>query len=260
MSAERKVALVTGAGMGIGAAVAERQAADGAAVALFDIDGDAASATASRIVEAGGEAVAIQGDARVPAEAEGAVATAVERFGGLDELANIAGIIRVKTVPNSSPEDWDLVQETNVKSAFLFSKYAIPRMRERGGGAIVNAASVMAFAGQPGSAAYCASKAAIVALTTVMALDHAREGIRVNCIAPGSVRTPLLVNAAIKGTDTEEEAQAELDAWGDVHPIGRLVEPEEVAELVSFLLGDGAAAVTGGCYRVDGGLLSRLAL
>jgi NAD(P)-dependent dehydrogenase (short-subunit alcohol dehydrogenase family) len=260
MNAERKVALVTGAGMGIGAAVAERLAADGAAVVLFDIDGDAAEKTATAIGAAGGEAVAVQGDARLDADAERAVATAVERFGGLDQLANIAGIIRARTVPDSSPEDWDMVMETNVKSAFLFSRHAIPRMQDRGGGAIVNAASVMAFAGQPESAAYCASKAAIVAMTGVMAIDHAREGIRVNCIAPGSVRTPLLVNAAIASTDTEQEAQAELDAWGDVHPIGRLVEPAEVASLVAFLLGEEASALTGGCYRVDGGLLSRLAL
>lgn len=255
-----KVALVTGAGNGIGAAVASQLARDGVAVALVDIDSQALDREVAAIERAGGIALPLTANVRVEVEVRAVVSQVVERFGGLDHLACIAGILRASTVPELSAQDWDLVLETNVKSAFLFGKHAIPAMRERGGGAIVNAASVMAFAGLPASAAYCASKAAVVALTTVMAIDHAREGIRVNCIAPGSVRTPMLRGAMLEAAQDEATVEAELEALGELHPIGRLIEPEEVAELVAFLLSDRASAITGGCYRVDGGVLSRLAL
>lgn len=255
-----RVALVTGAGNGIGAAVARRLAQDGAAVGLFDIDAEAVSRQVTAIEQAGGTALPLSGDVRVERDVEAAVAHVVARFGGLDQLACIAGIIRSAAVTDMPEREWDLVLETNAKSAFLFGKHAVPHMREGGGGAIVNAASVMAFAGVPGAAAYCASKAAVVALTTVMALDYARENIRVNCIAPGSVRTPLLRSAAVAAVEDEANVDAEMEAWGKLHPIGRLIEPAEVAELVAFLLSDNAKAITGGCFRIDGGLLARLAL
>lgn len=171
-------------------------------------------------------------------------------------LVNNAGVVRYGTAPEFPVEDWDLVVGTNLKGAFLTVKHAVPLMRERGGGAIVNLASAQAFASQPLVAAYSASKGGIVAMTRTMALDHAADGIRVNCVCPGSVETPMLRYGAevLDGGDPHQTMQA----WGRLHPIGRLIQPEEVAALVAFLASDDAAAITGAPYLVDGGLLAEL--
>jgi NAD(P)-dependent dehydrogenase (short-subunit alcohol dehydrogenase family) len=182
---------------------------------------------------------------------------AVEAFGRLDGLANLAGVLRPAAVPDCDEDTWDMVLDTNLKGTFLQSKHAIPELRRRGG-AIVNTASVLAFASVPLNPAYCASKGGVVALTSAMALDHAREGIRVNCIAPGAVRTPML--HASYGELDQAELEAALEHTADQHPAGRLIEPHEVAQLVAFLLSDDASAITGGCHRVDNGLLTKLAL
>jgi NAD(P)-dependent dehydrogenase (short-subunit alcohol dehydrogenase family) len=159
-------------------------------------------------------------------------------------------------VDEMSEDDWDRQINVNLKSVFLVCKYAIPEMRKRGGGAIVNNASVQAFASQRTVAAYAATKGGIVSMTNVMALDHAPDNIRVNCIAPGSIRTPLLENSA-QAFDPEDP-EAAIAAWGKDHPIGRIGTVEDVANLVLFLASDEASFCTGGCYRVDGGLLSAL--
>jgi NAD(P)-dependent dehydrogenase (short-subunit alcohol dehydrogenase family) len=145
----------------------------------------------------------------------------------------------------------------NLKGLYLAARYAIPEMRRRGGGAIVAIASVQAFATQAGVAAYAASKGGVVALSRSMAVDHAAEGITVNAVCPGSVDTPMLRWAAerFRGERSVEEVVAE---WGHGHPLGRVIQPEEVAELVAFLASDRAAAITGGEVRIDGGLLARI--
>jgi NAD(P)-dependent dehydrogenase (short-subunit alcohol dehydrogenase family) len=251
-----KVALVTGAAHGIGAAVASTLASHGAAVVVFDRDEEPLDAVVAGVTGGGGQALAVKGDVRLPADARAAVDSTVRAFGGIDLLACIAGVIRYSTVPDTSEDEWDFVLGTNLKGTYLFGHYAIPQMRMRKAGAIVNAASVMAFQTAELVPAYTASKGAIVSLTRAMALDHAKDGIRVNCIAPGSVRTPMLryLGEAFGGDDPE----GTIESWGREHPIGRLIEPEEVANVVAFLLSDEAAAVTGSCYTVDGGLSSKI--
>ncbi|MGH3314515.1 MAG: SDR family NAD(P)-dependent oxidoreductase [Nocardioidaceae bacterium] len=259
MDAQRfagKVAVVTGAGVGIGRAVAQRLAAEGASVAVVDRDAPAAEATAQALQEGGHRAEAVAVDITSPAAVEDATRQVVEAFGGIDVLVNNAGVVRYGRVPEFSVEDWDLVVDTNLKGTFLTIKYAVPFMRERGGGAIVNTASAQAFASQPLVAAYSASKGAIVAMTRTLALDHAADGIRVNCICPGSVETPMLQYGA--EYLVEGDSRTTMDQWGRQHPIGRLIQPEEIAAVTAFLASDDAAAITGAPYLVDGGLLARL--
>ncbi len=251
-----KVAVVTGAGAGIGLAVAQRLAAEGASVAVVDRDAPAAEAAARSLQDAGHRAEAVAADITSAAAVEEATRQVVEAFDGIDVLVNNAGVVRYGTVPEFSVEDWDLVVDTNLKGTFLTIKYAVPSMRDRGGGAIVNTASAQAFASQPLVAAYSASKGAIVAMTRTLALDHAADGIRVNCICPGSVETPMLQYGAeqLEAGDS----RATMDQWGRQHPLGRLIQTAEVAALTAFLASDDAAAITGAPYLVDGGLLARL--
>jgi meso-butanediol dehydrogenase / (S,S)-butanediol dehydrogenase / diacetyl reductase len=255
---EDKVVLVTGAGKGIGAGAAKAFAGEGASVVAVDFDGDAVKAVAAEITAAGGSAVAVTGDVREESTAEQVAATASADFGGLDVLFSAAGVNRYGEIPDVSVDDWDFIIDTNLKAPFLMMKHAIPLMRQRGGGAIVNTASVQAFASQQTVAAYAASKAGIVAMTATAALDHAKDRIRINCIAPGSVRTPMLRTAAEEFYPDDPDAG--MDEWGKLHPIGVLTEPEDVAELVLFLASPAARTITGACYRIDGGLLAKLGL
>ena len=250
------VALVTGAGKGIGAATAVAFASEGAAVAVLDIDEQAARATVDQIVAAGGRGLAIVCDVRSADSVAAAVGACVDQLGGLDVVFNNAGINVYGEVPDLREQDWDAILDTNLKGPFLVCKAAIPHLRAGGGGSIVNTASVQAFATQKGVAAYAASKGAIVSMTMTMALDHAKEGIRVNCIAPGSVRTPMLDESARKFYPDDPEAG--LRAFAAAHPIGILTEPEDVAALVLFLSSSAARTITGACYRIDGGLLAAL--
>jgi len=251
-----KVAVVTGAGAGIGRAVAVRLAAEGAAVAVIDIAAASAADTAAAIADAGGRALAVAADVASQDDVHAGIRSAVAAFGGIDVLVNNAGVVRYGTVPELSVEDWHLVLGTNLTGTFFTCKYAIPEMRARGGGAIVNTASAQAFASQPLVAAYAASKGAVVAMTRTLALDHAADGIRVNCVCPGSVETPMLRYGAELLDNRDPDTT--MHDWGRQHPIGRLVQPEDVAGLVAFLASDDAATITGAPYLVDGGLLARL--
>ena len=254
-----KVVVVAGGSLGIGRAAAIRLAAGGARVVLCGRRPDAVEAAVAEITATGGEAVGVAADLATMAGAEALVGSAVERFGGIDVVVNSAGIQRYGTVVETDEAIWDAVFATNVKSMYLVSHLAIPEMRSRGGGAIVNVSSVQAFANQPGVAAYAASKAAINGLTRAMALDHAAEGIRVNVVCPGSVDTPMLRHSAglFRGEKTREETLAE---WGRMHPLGRIARAGEVAEVIAFLASDRASFVTGGEYKVDGGLMTRIAV
>jgi meso-butanediol dehydrogenase / (S,S)-butanediol dehydrogenase / diacetyl reductase len=246
-----KAAIVTGGGMGIGAAVARALGGEGAGVTVVDRDPDAADQVVAGIESAGGHALAAIGDVSLAGDTERFVSSTVERFGGLDLLVNNAGVVIYGEVPDFSEQDWDTVLDVNLKSQFLMAKYAIPEMRRRGGGAIVNLASVQALVSQRQVAAYSASKGGVVSLTQTLALDHAKDGIRVNCVLPGSVRTPMLARAAELEPGEPEETIAR---WGRIHPRGTVIEPEEIASVVLFLLSDEASAVTGAKCTADAGL------
>lgn len=247
-----KVAIVTGGATGIGLGSARALAAEGATIVLFGL-GRAALDAAS--AETGG--IGIEGDVSSAAAVAALFAEVSRRFGRVDIVVNSAAIQPYGTVETMDEAGWDRVLAVNLKGIYLTSHYAVPLMREVGGGAIVNIASVQGIACQTNVAAYVASKGAVLALTRAMALDHARDGIRVNAVCPGSIDTPMLRFAASENLDgkTEDEVVA---SWGAAHPIGRVGTIEDVGNMVAFLAGPRAAFCTGGEYKVDGGLLAKI--
>jgi NAD(P)-dependent dehydrogenase (short-subunit alcohol dehydrogenase family) len=251
-----KVALVTGGGSGIGRAVAERLAAEGAAVAVVDANGPAAEATAAAVAAAGGRAAAVRADVTRAGEVRAAVAAAVEAFGGLDVLVNAAGVLGPPgRVVDSSEEDWDRLFAVNVKGPFLCAKYAVPALQRRGGGAIVNIASTAGLAGSPVLGPYSASKGAVVLMTRSMALNHAADRIRVNCVCPGAIETPMLAAMIASAPTAEGQERLRGEALAK-HPLGRFGQADEVARAVLFLVSDEASFVTGVALPVDGGRLA----
>ena len=243
---EGKVALVTGAAMGIGRAAAEALAARGATVVLLDRQ------EAEPLPN--GASQSIVADVRDGIAVAGAVERAVADNGRLDILVNAAGIQRYGSVVDTSEETWDEVIATNLTSVFHTTRHAVPHLAATGDGAIVNVASVQAFVSQRGVAAYTASKGALVALTNALAIDHAPE-VRANAVAPGSTDTPMLRTAAAGFSD---DPDAMVGEWGKMHPMQRVATAAEVGEVIAFLAGPRASFVTGTCVRVDGGLLSQL--
>ena len=242
--------LVTGAAMGIGRAVAELLAAEGKNLVLFDRDGAALDKTAREI---GGKVATFVGSVGKLADCEAAVRVATQRFGSLTGVSHNAGIQRYGDVVTTSEALWAEVMETNLTGAFLVAKAAMPELR-RNKGAMVITASVQGMAAQKGALAYVVAKHGLIGLVTGMAMDEAGNGVRVLGVAPGSVDTPMLRDA-INLDRNPEALNAEVDA---MHPLGRRARPEEIANVIAFLLSDKASFMTGETVRVDGGLLARI--
>ncbi len=246
---EKRVAIVTGAAKGIGRACARVFGAAGASIALIDIDGDAASATLKELGERGVQAAFFNADVSCAAAVSGAVQGILESFGRIDILVNNAGTHDGKGIQEAGEDDWDRIISTNLKSVFLVSKAVLPSLKQSGG-AIINMGSMVGLVGQGSSGAYSASKGGIVALTKNMALDLAPHRIRVNCICPGWVETPL-VNEWFALQPDEAEAR---DYVNSIHPLGRIAAADEIGKVALFLASDLASFVTGVAIEVDGGV------
>jgi meso-butanediol dehydrogenase/(S,S)-butanediol dehydrogenase/diacetyl reductase len=245
-----KVAIVTGAARGIGRATALRFSAEGARVVLADRDRAALAATAATAGPADA-VLARPCDVARAAEVEALAAAAVDRFGRIDILVNNAGYGHRGTVEQTSEAEWDVLMATNVKGVFLCSRAVLPVMRRQGGGTIVNVASTTAFIGIPERAAYVASKGAVAALTRAMAVDHAKEGIRVVAVAPGTVATDYY-DRVVSGSPDPEGMRRMLAAR---QLIGRAGTPEEIANAILFLASDEASFCVGTILLVDGGMV-----
>jgi NAD(P)-dependent dehydrogenase (short-subunit alcohol dehydrogenase family) len=250
-----KVALITGAGAGIGRSTALLFAQEGARVVAQDLNTDTAEETAQLITKAGGRAVSAGGDVTSWADAEAMVRKAVDTYGRLDVLFNNAGVWRGGTILDISEEDWDRTMDVNVKGIYLVSRHAVRHMMRQEGGSIINAASVAALRGSPMSAAYNASKGAVLLLTKCMALDFGRYGIRVNCTCPGVIATQMADELlTYRSLGDDDRKQALLETYEERHAISRLGRPQEVAKVVLFLASDESSFVTGAAWPVDGGL------
>ncbi|MHA1961431.1 MAG: SDR family NAD(P)-dependent oxidoreductase [Candidatus Thorarchaeota archaeon] len=248
---ERKVAVVTGVAAGIGKATAHLFAEEGAIVVGADLNTSDGNQVIEEIREQGGMGEFVEADVSTKKDVMMLMENA-QRHGGIHILFNNAGVEVVKKLVDTSEEEWDRTMEVNLRSAFLCCKYAIPHMISRGGGAIVNNASVAGLIGSF-SPAYSASKGGMIALTKTLAVELAADGIRVNCVCPGAIETPMLKRTLEKQGDSEEIRQERLTGY----PLGRFGEPEEVAKAVLFLSTDDSSFVTGEVLVVDGGFSSR---
>lgn len=257
MRFQDKVAVITGAAKGIGLATMKAFIHEGAAVVGMDIDGATLHEEVAAINSAGGKAHAVVGDVSVAADAQRAAAEAVRVFGGIDFLCNVAGLQTYGSVVEMDEDLWDRTLNINLKSIYLMSKYCIPEIARRGGGAVVNMASTQGLASQARVSAYAASKGGAIAMTHSMAQDHAAQNIRVNSVCPGSVDTPLLRFSA-RNHDPNRDPEEVLKEWGKSHPIGRVARAEEVAAVYVFLCSDESSFITGTEIVVDGGLLAKL--
>ncbi|RLC97350.1 MAG: short chain dehydrogenase [Chloroflexi bacterium] len=247
-SLEGKVALVTGGSSGIGRAAALAFAREGAKVVIADVLVEGSRETVSMIQRSGGQAVALETDVTRAEQVEAMVKGAVAAYGRLDCAFNNAGVggARAPTAEHTE-EDWDRIIRVNLKGVWLCMKYEIPQMLEQGGGVIVNTASVAGLVGFNGTPAYVASKHGVVGLTKAAALEYAQSGIRVNAVCPGVIHTPMIDRTVSKLPHMAE-------VYRKMHPMGRLGEPEEIAEAVVWLSSDAASFVTGHAMAVDGGL------
>jgi NAD(P)-dependent dehydrogenase (short-subunit alcohol dehydrogenase family) len=249
MRLQNKVALITGGTSGIGEAVASLFAREGTKVAITGRHESRGHAVTARILESGGKAIFVRTDVRHAAECKRAVDATLDSFGRLDILFNNAGVFYPQTTLECSEEEWDLQIDINLKGTFLMSKYALEPMIAQGSGVIINNSSGWGLVGGDKAVAYCASKGGVVLLTKAMAIDHGRQGIRVNCVCPGDVDTPML----------PEDARRRGLEWTtylagcENRPMGRIGTAEEIAKAVLFLASDDSSFMTGAALVVDGG-------
>lgn len=247
---ENKIALVTGAGAGIGQEIARRFAREGAKVVVVDRDEAAGHSTAESIRAAGGHALFIRADLAQTADVQAMFQQTRDHFGGLHILCNIAGTVAQGKVEETSEDEWAFQMGTTLTSVFLCCKYGVPLLRESGNGVIVNMASVAGIMGIVNRAVYSAAKGGVIALTRAMALDYAAEGIRVNCISPATVETPSLRDRIASSPDPV----ASRKAFEARQPIGRLGTPEDIAAAALYLASDEGSFITGTNLIIDGGM------
>jgi NAD(P)-dependent dehydrogenase (short-subunit alcohol dehydrogenase family) len=254
---EGKVVIVTGGAKGIGRAICRGFATEGASVLCADVDSAAGEELAASSTAFAGEIVFVSGDVSQARVCQALVANAVERWGGIDVLCNNVGIQPAATylpAHEMTEEMWDLIIDVNLKSHWLMSKYCIPEMKKRGGGVIINTASVQGLQSANHVSAYAASKGGILSLTRQLALDYAADNIRVLAVNPGTIDTPLLNESVGEAVAQSAEQRA---IWGKAHPIGRIGHPEEIANAVMFLASDEASFMTGENVCVDGGMMAK---
>lgn len=252
LSLEGKVALITGAASGIGCGIALRLSEMGAATALFDIDQERGESVAAEITKQGGQSLFICGDVRSGQDCKRAVQETIQKFGKIDILCNNAGIAIRKSVDVLTEDEWDRAIDVTLKSVFLLSREVIPHMIRAGGGTIVNTGSGWGLKGGAQAASYCAAKGGVVNLTRAMAIDYGKHNIRVNCVCPGDVDTPMLHGECAQLGESPEAFMKEAAA----RPIARVGTPEDVANAVVFLASPMSAWVTGASLVVDGGGLA----
>ena len=244
-----KVALITGGTSGIGRATAALFAREGAKVALTGRDEVRGRIVLHEVKSAGSEAIFVRSDVRLAADCRRAVDETLKSFQRLDILFNNAGVFVPHTVPDCPEEEWDLTVDVNLKGTYLMSKFALPHMIAQRSGVIINNSSGWGLVGGDAAAAYCASKGGVVLLTKAMAVDHGRQGIRINCICPGDVETPMLPeDAKRRGVTWEEYLKGATN-----RPLGRIGKPEEIARAVLFLASEDSSFMTGSALVVDGG-------
>ncbi len=249
---ESKVVVVTGATAGIGYVTAKRFAAEGANVACVGRNSERGTALINQILADSGRALFLRADVRNNEQVMAVVDQVAQRFGRIDVLFNNAGVELIRECAETTEEEWDLTLDTNLKSAFLFSKYSIPWLKQSRGN-IVNNASSIGLVGSPNYTAYCASKGGLVLFTKALALECAPWRIRVNCICPGAINTPMLDREIAHFPDKE----AVVRSITEEAPLRRIATPDEVAGVVLFLASDEASYVTGASYSVDGGTTAK---
>lgn len=247
MRLEEKVAIITGSAKGIGKGCALVLAEEGAKVAIADIDEQAGKNTVAEIKSKGGEAELFRTDVSDSRQVQSMISEVVRAFGQIDIMFNNAGYHISKNVEETSEDEWDYIINTNLKSVFLCSKYALPHLRKTKG-CIINMSSMVGLIGQSNAGAYSASKGGIVAMTKGMALDFAKDGIRINCICPGWVETPLVED----WFNQQKDPQKAREYIYSVHPLGRIATIEEIGQAALFLGCSDASFVTGVALPVDG--------
>jgi NAD(P)-dependent dehydrogenase (short-subunit alcohol dehydrogenase family) len=244
-----KVAIITGGNSGIGEATAELFSREGARVCITGRNEKRCRKVVAKINSSGGEAVFVVADVRFPDECRKTVETTLERFGRVDILLNNAGVYFPNDTIGCSEEEWDLTIDISLKGTFLMSKFALPSMIEQGSGVIINVSSGWGVQGGEKAVSYCAAKGGMVVMTKAMAIDHGAQGIRVNCLSPGDVKTPMLVEDA----KSQGMTVAEYEAAAGQRPIGRIGTVEELAKAALFLASDDSSYMTGANLVVDGG-------